>query len=130
MSPSARRVAWLVVEGWQDRLEVSEASLVAVMVLNYLSNTQSTRADSSFTSVIKIVGAAANVGTSFDDLMTLGNALGRSMVSIASTLDHCHVPGRTEHAMLANDEIELGTGPHNEPVCARLIFWTCPVNFG
>ena len=62
------------------------------------------------------MGAASTAGSSFDDLMTLGNALCKGMVSIASTLDHCHVPGRTEHAMLANDEIELGTGPHNEPV--------------
>lgn len=67
------------------------------------------------------MGAAAAAGTSFDELMTLGNALGKSMVSIASTMDHCHVPGRTEHAMLANDEIELGTGPHNEPVWYRYI---------
>lgn len=65
--------------------------------------------------VLKIVSAASAAGGSFDDLMGLSTALCKGMVSIASTMDHCHVPGRTEHAMLAGDEIELGTGPHNEP---------------
>ena len=51
--------------------------------------------------------------------MALGQASCSAIVSIASTLDHCHVPGRTEHAMLASDEIELGTGPHNEPVSSH-----------
>nr|EAQ71491.1 hypothetical protein MGCH7_ch7g898 [Pyricularia oryzae 70-15] len=37
------------------------------------------------------------------------------IVSIAATLDHCHVPGRAEHGMLDPDEVEIGTGPHNEP---------------
>lgn len=66
--------------------------------------------------VLKMLGAASASGASFEDCMALGQAGCGGMVSIASTLDHCHVPGRTEHAMLAPDEIELGTGPHNEPV--------------
>ena len=65
--------------------------------------------------IIKIMGAAAGAGEGFDELMALCNALQKQVVSIASTIDHCHVPGRTEHAMLEDDEIELGTGPHNEP---------------
>ncbi|POS70373.1 dihydroxyacetone kinase, partial [Diaporthe helianthi] len=32
----------------------------------------------------------------------------------------CHVPGRAEHAVLADDEVEIGTGPHNEPGYKRL----------
>ncbi|KAK1762531.1 dhal domain-containing protein [Phialemonium atrogriseum] len=50
-----------------------------------------------------------------DDVYDLGVAFSRQIVSVAATLDHCHVPGRTEHATLAADEVELGTGPHNEP---------------
>lgn len=65
-----------------------------------------------------MLGAASTKGASHDDLMKLGQAGVGAIVSIASTMDHCHVPGRTEHAMLADNEIELGTGPHNEPVRA------------
>jgi dihydroxyacetone kinase len=47
--------------------------------------------------------------------MSLGQALNDNLVSIATTLDHCHVPGRADHAQLDEKSIEIGTGPHNEP---------------
>ena len=65
---------------------------------------------------MKILGAAAATGASYDECMSLGTAVSDQLVSIAATLDHCSVPGRSEHATLGIDEIELGTGPHNEPV--------------
>lgn len=65
--------------------------------------------------VIKAVGAAAGAGLPLDDCVSLGSALAEQIVSMAVTLDHCHVPGRAEHAILKEDEIEIGTGPHNEP---------------
>ena len=66
--------------------------------------------------MLKVLGAASAAGASFDECMSLGLAVSKEIASIAATLDHCHVPGRTEHATLEVDEIELGTGPHNEPV--------------
>lgn len=65
--------------------------------------------------VLKVMGGAAGAGGSLDDVYDLGVAFSQQIVSIAATLDHCHVPGRTEHARLRDDEIEIGTGPHNEP---------------
>lgn len=65
--------------------------------------------------VLKIMGGAAGAGGSLDEVYDLGVAFSQQIVSIAATLDHCHVPGRAEHATLAADEVELGTGPHNEP---------------
>lgn len=65
--------------------------------------------------VLKVMGGAAGAGGSLDDVYNLGVAFSQQIVSIAATLDHCHVPGRTEHATLKEDEVELGTGPHNEP---------------
>lgn len=70
--------------------------------------------------VLKIMGGAAGQGASLDDVYNLGVAFSQQIVSIAATLDHCHVPGRTEHAMLGEDELELGTGPHNEPGYKKL----------
>lgn len=70
--------------------------------------------------VLKVMGGAAGQGASLDDVYDLGVAFSQQIVSIAATLDHCHVPGRTEHAVLADDEVEIGTGPHNEPGYKRL----------
>lgn len=70
--------------------------------------------------VSKIMGGAAGQGASLDDVYNLGVAFSQQIVSLAATLDHCHVPGRTEHAMLGEDEVEIGTGPHNEPGYKKL----------
>lgn len=65
--------------------------------------------------VLKVMGGAAGQGGSLDDVYDLGVAFSQQIVSMAATLDHCHVPGRAEHATLGDDEVEIGTGPHNEP---------------
>ncbi|KXJ94991.1 Dak1 domain-domain-containing protein [Microdochium bolleyi] len=70
--------------------------------------------------VLKVMGGAAGEGASVDDVYDLGVAVADQIVSIAATLDHCHVPGRTEHGMLADNEVEVGTGPHNEPGYSKL----------
>ncbi|KAF7562864.1 hypothetical protein G7046_g1275 [Stylonectria norvegica] len=70
--------------------------------------------------VLKVLGGAAGAGHSLHDVYDLGIAFSEQIVSIAATLDHCHVPGRTEHGSLALNEVELGTGPHNEPGYMKL----------
>ncbi|KAG9258779.1 dihydroxyacetone kinase [Emericellopsis atlantica] len=70
--------------------------------------------------VLKVMGGAAGQGGSLDEVYDLGVAFSEQIVSIAATLDHCHVPGRTEHGMLQPDEVEIGTGPHNEPGYQKL----------
>lgn len=70
--------------------------------------------------VLKVMGGASGAGGSLDEVYDLGVAFSEQIVSIAATLDHCHVPGRNEHGMLNEDEVELGTGPHNEPGYKKL----------
>ena len=70
--------------------------------------------------VLKLLGAAGALGASLDALYDFGTAVSAQIVSIAATLDHCHVPGRTEHGALGDDEVEIGTGPHNEPGYRKL----------
>ena len=70
--------------------------------------------------VLKVLGAAAAAGASLDELYDLGTAMNGQIVSIAATLDHCHVPGRTEHGALSEGVVEIGTGPHNEPGYRKL----------
>ncbi|KAI0596133.1 dihydroxyacetone kinase [Biscogniauxia sp. FL1348] len=71
-------------------------------------------------SVLKVMGGASGAGGSLDQVYDLGVAFSQQIVSIAATLDHCHVPGRAEHASLPENEIEIGTGPHNEPGYKKL----------
>ncbi|PKS11396.1 hypothetical protein jhhlp_003159 [Lomentospora prolificans] len=71
--------------------------------------------------VLKVMGGAAGAGGSLDEVYDLGMALSKQTVSIAATLDHCHVPGRQgEHARVSPDGLEIGTGPHNEPGYKKL----------
>lgn len=70
--------------------------------------------------VLKVLGAAAAEGLGVEELFELGTEVTRQIVSIAATLDHCHVPGRTEHGALGENEVEIGTGPHNEPGYRKL----------
>jgi dihydroxyacetone kinase len=70
--------------------------------------------------VLKVMGGASGAGGSLDQVYDLGVAFSQQIVSIAVTLDHCHVPGRAEHAQSKADELEIGTGPHNEPGYKKL----------
>ncbi|KAI0904939.1 dihydroxyacetone kinase [Ustulina deusta] len=70
--------------------------------------------------VLKVIGGASGAGGSLDQVYDLGVAFSQQIVSIAITLDHCHVPGRIEHARSGADEVEIGTGPHNEPGYKKL----------
>lgn len=63
---------------------------------------------------MKILGAAAAEGCSFEDCITIGKATNANTVTIDSALDHCHVPGRQYHG-LPNDTCVIGSGIHNEP---------------
>lgn len=64
----------------------------------------------------KILGAAAEADYGFQETLGLGKAVTGALSSIAATLDHAHVPGRTEHGRIADDTVEIGLGLHNEPV--------------
>jgi triose/dihydroxyacetone kinase / FAD-AMP lyase (cyclizing) len=63
----------------------------------------------------KILGAASDQGRSFDDVVALGKRVTANLVTMTTSLDHCHVPGRSEFVHLADDEAEIGMGIHNEP---------------
>ncbi|OOQ88878.1 dihydroxyacetone kinase [Penicillium brasilianum] len=64
---------------------------------------------------MKIIGAAAAEGHSFEQCLALGQAINDQTVTIASALDHCHVPGRAQQSSLSDDVVVIGAGIHNEP---------------
>ncbi|KAH8826708.1 Dak1 domain-containing protein [Flagelloscypha sp. PMI_526] len=65
--------------------------------------------------VCKILGAASQADWSFENVLSLGKHVTGALASIACTLGHCHVPERSEFAVIPLDTIEVGLGVHNEP---------------
>lgn len=67
----------------------------------------------------KVLGAASDRGLNVQQLKKLGDTLVDSMVAVGTSLDHCHVPGRSkkpeEWGALSQDACEIGMGIHNEP---------------
>jgi dihydroxyacetone kinase len=69
-----------------------------------------------FFQVSKIIGVASEADWSFDAVLKLGQAVTGAIASIVCTLDHCHVPGRSEYSVIPPKTVEIGLGLHNEPV--------------
>ncbi|EPE07023.1 dihydroxyacetone kinase [Ophiostoma piceae UAMH 11346] len=72
--------------------------------------------------VLKAIGGCAGTASNatLDNVYNLGVAVSKQIVSMAATLEHCHVPGRGDDEEINGDgkvgeKIEIGTGPHNEP---------------
>lgn len=65
--------------------------------------------------VLKVVGAAAQEGWSFERCVELATEMNANLVTVGTSLDHCHIPGRAHHEQVAEDACVLGMGIHNEP---------------
>ncbi|KAG5803890.1 hypothetical protein H9Q71_011528 [Fusarium xylarioides] len=63
---------------------------------------------------MKMLCAAAAEDWSFEQCVSLGRAVNDNTVSIGSSLDHCHVPGR-QYQKIPDDVCVIGAGIHNEP---------------
>ncbi|PMD13046.1 dihydroxyacetone kinase [Hyaloscypha hepaticicola] len=69
---------------------------------------------------MKILGAAAAKGYSFERCVEIGKAVNEQLVSIGSVLDHCHVPGRQNHDEIGDHVCVIGAGIHNEPGAQKI----------
>lgn len=65
--------------------------------------------------VLKLCGGAAQEDYDFDKCMQIGLSVNDHCVTVGSSLDHCHVPGRSHHDSVPQDAVVLGMGIHNEP---------------
>ncbi|KAG2180126.1 hypothetical protein INT43_003914 [Umbelopsis isabellina] len=65
--------------------------------------------------VHKIAGAVAAKGASLAEVRDAAQYVIDNSATCSVSLDHCHVPGSSSFASLAVDEMEWGTGIHNEP---------------
>jgi dihydroxyacetone kinase len=64
---------------------------------------------------LKLLGAASDEHWSFERCVELGNQINSYLVTIGTSLDHCHIPGRAHYDQVADDACVLGMGIHNEP---------------
>jgi dihydroxyacetone kinase len=74
--------------------------------------------------VHKISGALAATGASLEDVYKVAKLTAENIVSVGASLDHVHVPGRAppdpnSSEKLADGEVEIGMGIHNEPGSGR-----------
>lgn len=73
--------------------------------------------------VHKISGALASLGYGLHDVAGVARLVAKNLVSVGASLDHVHVPGRVvgtkDEGSLAEDEVELGMGIHNEAGSGR-----------
>lgn len=65
--------------------------------------------------VLKLCGSASESGYDFDKCLKIGHAVNANAVTVGSSLDHCHIPGREHHRSIPEDAYVLGMGIHNEP---------------
>jgi len=66
--------------------------------------------------VIKLIGAASQKGWSFERCRQIGELGNSQLVTIGTSLDHCHVPGREAFEQVPDGACVIGMGIHNEPV--------------
>ncbi|CCU99418.1 unnamed protein product [Malassezia sympodialis ATCC 42132] len=68
--------------------------------------------------VVKALGAASEKGWDVKSIGNLGRSMVKNFVTVGSSLDHCHVPGRAtsdeERGALGPKAVEIGMGIHNE----------------
>ncbi|EEH40481.1 dihydroxyacetone kinase [Paracoccidioides lutzii Pb01] len=75
--------------------------------------------------VLKIVGALAETGAPLEDVYRIAQLTTSNIVSVGSSLERVHVPGRripdpNSDERIPHDEIEVGMGIHNEPGSYRV----------
>ncbi|KAJ5881161.1 Dihydroxyacetone kinase 1 [Penicillium subrubescens] len=66
--------------------------------------------------ILKMAGALAETGASLEEVYQLVQFANDNLVSIGSSLEHVHVPGRgVPEDFIPEGEVEIGMGIHNEP---------------
>ncbi|KAJ5690140.1 Dihydroxyacetone kinase [Penicillium macrosclerotiorum] len=66
--------------------------------------------------ILKMVGALAEAGGSLEEVYGLAQQANANLVSIGSSLEHVHVPGRGDpEDSIPHGQVEIGMGIHNEP---------------
>ncbi|RAK99481.1 putative dihydroxyacetone kinase (DakA) [Aspergillus ibericus CBS 121593] len=73
--------------------------------------------------ILKIVSALAEAGGSLEDVYRTAQLANKNLVSVGSSLEHVHVPGRAMPTdTIPDGEVEVGMGIHNEPGSHRVQF--------
>lgn len=63
---------------------------------------------------MKLCGSAAEADYDFDTCFAIGESVNDHCVTIGSSLDYCHIPGRAHHESLPQNTLSVAQGIHNE----------------
>ena len=67
---------------------------------------------------MKIACAPAELGGSLDEVHNVARLVSENLVSIGSSMEHVHVPGRgSMEGLMPAHHVGIGMGIHNEPGC-------------
>ncbi|KAJ5832562.1 Dihydroxyacetone kinase [Penicillium riverlandense] len=73
--------------------------------------------------ILKMIGALAEAGGSLEEVYGLAKQANDNLVTLGSSLEHVHIPGRGAPDDTVHDgEVEIGMGIHNEPGSHRAKF--------
>ncbi|KAJ5620194.1 Dihydroxyacetone kinase [Penicillium lagena] len=73
--------------------------------------------------ILKMIGALAEAGGSLEEVYGLAKQANDNLVTLGSSLEHVHVPGRDmPEDTVEHGEVEIGMGIHNEPGSHRAKF--------
>ncbi|RAL14628.1 putative dihydroxyacetone kinase (DakA) [Aspergillus homomorphus CBS 101889] len=71
--------------------------------------------------ILKAVGALAEAGGSLEEVYRLAQLANNNLVSVGSSLEHVHIPGRgAPEDTIPEGQVEVGMGIHNEPGSHRV----------
>ncbi|CDK29800.1 unnamed protein product [Kuraishia capsulata CBS 1993] len=73
--------------------------------------------------LIKVLGAASELGYDIDQVYALGESVNSAIASVNAGLDHVHIPTHprdSDYGKLGEDQLEIGLGIHNEPGVQKL----------
>ena len=75
--------------------------------------------------VLKLCGSAAEEDYDFDTCFAIGESVNDHCVTIGSSLDYYHIPGRAHHESLPPKTLSVAQGIHNEAVSRPTILAHC-----
>jgi dihydroxyacetone kinase len=104
---------------WGGRRRVNLGEEVWLVICLVSSETEERSRDDPVADksiVLKLCGAAAEADYDFDTCFAIGESVNGHCVTIGSSLDYCHIPGRTHHESLPEKILSVAQGIHNEAV--------------
>jgi dihydroxyacetone kinase len=98
------------------RVNLGEEGWLVICLVSFKTEERREEIVADKSVVLKLCGAAAEADYDFDTCFAIGESVNAHCVTIGSSLDYCHIPGRTHHESLPEKILSVAQGIHNEAV--------------